>query len=737
MLNNNSALPAKANNVRTYVTGVVAVLLLVYVAAFFATELKDLSSRTGETQWRFVVMLLLADPINLVAIWFGDPGQAGVLDRFPILVTAATIVVYAAILGWWLMSIGGVTKGLEKHEQLIFGTAIGLNVLSLFTLLVGLMGWLNPWCFAVPATATTVAALRRWSLVRRPVVGQPLSKTNGDGAWLSSRWLGLAAPAAAFLVLGGMLPPIDFDVREYHLQVPKEFYGNGQIGFLPHNVYAQMPLGAEMHALVGMVLLGEWWTGALVGKTVIAFVSVLTGAAVWSAGRRFFSPSVGVIAAVLYLWIPWVARVSMTGLIDGVVGCYAFLSLYAALIACGINSGSDDDQTIETTDRRSSTGWFLLAGFLAGASVACKYPALLLVVFPLTIGMGIHLGTRHHDLGARFKPLAAFLLAVAVGCGPWFVKNAVLTGNPTYPLLFEWFGGTSRTDELDRRWRQAHRPQPYPGSTDENAFSGRQVGYYVGHVLIRSAWLAPVLIPLAALALFAVSKTRRELVLLLLAYLAFFYMAWWIFTNRIDRFWVPALPVVALLAGIGATWQTSKAWRYYVIALLVLSSLYGMACMTTGVLEGSDRRFVVALSHLRNDPLRVDQAHLFLNKQRNVGTVLLVGDAQPFDLEARRVLYNTTFDSSVFADLVADRNAREFHKRLLAEGITYVYVHWNEIERYRSAGNYGFDERIRPEIFLGLLGTEVLQGIDPPDSEGRFWLYLVNPNLPNDPAPAK
>lgn len=64
--------------------------------------------------------------------------------------------------------------------------------------------------------------------------------------------------------------------------------------------------------------------------------------------------------------------------------------------------------------------------------------------------MGIHLGTRHHDLGVRFKPLAAFLLAVAVGCGPWFVKNAVLTGNPTYPLLFEWFGGTSRTDELDR-----------------------------------------------------------------------------------------------------------------------------------------------------------------------------------------------------------------------------------------------------------------------------------------------
>ena len=42
-----------------------------------------------------------------------------------------------------------------------------------------------------------------------------------------------------------MLPPVDFDVREYHLQAPKEFFQPGRISFLPHNVYANMPLGAE------------------------------------------------------------------------------------------------------------------------------------------------------------------------------------------------------------------------------------------------------------------------------------------------------------------------------------------------------------------------------------------------------------------------------------------------------------------------------------------------------------
>ena len=83
-------------------------------------------------------------------------------------------------------------------------------------------------------------------------------------------------PFALMILLGGMLPPIDFDVREYHLQAPKEFYQQGRIGFLPHNVYANMPLGTEMLSLLGMVVSGDWWLGALAGKTLIASYAILT-----------------------------------------------------------------------------------------------------------------------------------------------------------------------------------------------------------------------------------------------------------------------------------------------------------------------------------------------------------------------------------------------------------------------------------------------------------------------------
>ncbi len=77
--------------------------------------------------------------------------------------------------------------------------------------------------------------------------------------WIMIAWL------AATIMLGAWVPPSEFDVLEYHLQAPKEFFRT----FVPHNIYANMPLGAEMHSLAAMTLLGTYdgWLGAMVGKS--------------------------------------------------------------------------------------------------------------------------------------------------------------------------------------------------------------------------------------------------------------------------------------------------------------------------------------------------------------------------------------------------------------------------------------------------------------------------------------
>ena len=96
------------------------------------------------------------------------------------------------------------------------------------------------------------------------------------------------------IFLGSTLPPASsgqyFDVNEYHLQAPKEFFLNGAITFLPHNGYSSMPLGTEMLSLLSMVVCGDWWLGALVGQGVIASFTPMTAVLLVAAGRRFFDP---------------------------------------------------------------------------------------------------------------------------------------------------------------------------------------------------------------------------------------------------------------------------------------------------------------------------------------------------------------------------------------------------------------------------------------------------------------
>ncbi|MEK6247792.1 MAG: hypothetical protein N2C12_06400, partial [Planctomycetales bacterium] len=339
--------------------------IVVYVVVFFWAKINSIELNAFR---RISVFEWFGSPLDLIAIWLGDPGDAAIFDRATPLIVAILIVLFAIAIGWWLMSLVGADRRLDGTEVVVFAAATGLSVVSLGTLLLGLIGCLSWWCFAIPSLAALAGVI--WHYQHRQPRKNSQSSLTLEAPGLSKRWLWLTLPACLYLVLGGMLPPSDFDVREYHLQAPKEFFQQGQIVFLPHNAYAQMPLAAEMPALLGMVLLDDWWTGALVGKTVIALVSLLTGLAVFAAGRRFHSNMAGVVAAVLFLALPWTARVSMSGLIDGVVGFYGLLSIYAVLLACRFGTPLEHDS------RPTPPGLFLLAGLMAGSAVACKYPAL-------------------------------------------------------------------------------------------------------------------------------------------------------------------------------------------------------------------------------------------------------------------------------------------------------------------------------------------------------------------------
>jgi len=683
----------------------VGVGLAGYLVLFFATPVTELPGESpfGEVWRRYHLPLgLILWPEALTSAWFGQPLRFALFERMGILLAAVALVAVASGAGWLAMRACHADEGLDRWESIVFSAAVGLNLVSLYTLLIGVAGLLDErWLFFTPAIGvlTTVA----WQASRHgkaagnePVLGKPTARRSGStrvdsdatsdtgGKWIA--WL--AVPFVAVIVFGAMLPPVDFDVREYHLQVPKEFYQNGRIEFLPHNVYGNMAMGSEMLSLLAMVMCGDWWYGALLGKTAAALSVPLTALALVAAGQRFFSRRAGAVAAVLYVSIPWIVRASTSGLVEGVAAFYWFMTVYAVLL--WRSPGNVDDDAGNTPPRG------LLAGFVAGSAVAIKYPAALFVLLP-AIGWAIA-GTATNRARRGLRPLAAMFLAATVACGPWFVKNWALAGNPTYPLLYSVFGGETWNAEKDARWNAAHRPAD---------FRWQSLAASVADVAWRSPWLSPLVVPLAALAVLA--PRHRRLLGWLLGYFGYVIAVWWLFTHRIDRFWIPALPVLALAAGVGCGWSNDRRWRMAWAGVLLAGLASNLLYTTSG--PGGYNAYFVPLGVLRTDPARVNPDHLYLNANvPSGGVVLSVGDAQVFDLEMP-VVYNTAFDDSWFELAAKDRTPEEFAAELATRGITHLYVHWGEIARYRSQGNYGYSEFIQPEVFARLAEDRVIERI--------------------------
>ena len=691
-----------------YALPIFVVALLAYLLLYFTAPAPSIlrNNAADSEQLTRIDMAMWLTMVQLPELWgnwtAGSAENIGLAGRLGVLTVAVTLLVMAAIIGWLFVDLLSVNLDLRYEEVLVFSLAVGLNVLSLLTLLVGLLGQLqNLFAYTAPVAALLIVAglrFRKRVFARKECASEEIDEGKYNSAcsdWLPTWVLWLAAPFVIVLVAGAIVPPREFDVREYHLQAPKEWFQQGAITFMPHNVYANMPLGPQILSLPAMAIMpGEmnWWWGALVGKVIIASYVPLTALALFTCGRRFFNTTAGVVAALAYISVPWMAHVSIETYVDGALACYLFLAFYAMWLAVSIDAALQPK-----AERLSAIG---LAGFLAGAAVSCKYPGLLFVVMPLLATLLLRKPWSDVLSRTRLTHAVVFVIAVMAGCGLWLGKNWVLSGNPTYPLLYGVFGGETRTSEKDEQWSSAHAVPP---DSYGNRYSLGQVGEAVRQITINSPWISPILVPLAGVAFFR--SALRQKLLPAAGLLIFIVAAWFLLTHRIDRFWIPALPLLALIAGAGVLVQDSPWWRRIVIAVLFWGLAWNLA-VVVGLL--TPPKMLVSLDSLQKDPARIHPAHIWLNKNVPDGkAVLLVGDAQPFDLNVP-ALYNTCFDDSVFEDLMKDKSTSQRRAALSEQNISHIFVQWSEIDRYRSPGNYGYTEYVTRDLFRELVSQGLL-----------------------------
>lgn len=460
------------------------------------------------------------------------------------LIVFSQLLVDGAFLFAWVLAGAGwgalLAVPLQHREsdsagdgilRVVTAAALGLALLSLATLGLGLTGWLNRGVgFGLIVTGLFAGAAvvrRRWGAQLSGDIGTPLR------AWMAKpavwHWLWLATlPLLAVALVGACIPPgmlwtpdepHGYDVVGYHFQIPREWYELGRIVPLQHNVFSHFPFGVEMHYLLAMHLRGGPWKGMYLAQLMHVAHVVLAVVAVYGFARSLAKHRAAALAAALTASaVPWLTLLAPVGYNEGGLLLYGTLAIGWALRAID-------------APPRTALARFALAGAMAGFACGVKLTAvpMLLAAVPVATVAASPRSWRY---------VWIFVVVGAVVFSPWALRNVAWTGNPVFPEGMRLLGRGHFTEVQVQRWEKAHSRRP------DQASAAARLG---------SAWRQIVAdwrfgyVPLALGVISAAMGFRRRESRALAALLVLLLFFWLGFTHLQGRFFVLAVPIVALL----------------------------------------------------------------------------------------------------------------------------------------------------------------------------------------------
>ena len=696
-----------ASILSTLGVGICAVFLAIFLVQPYSAEI-------AANRLSFYSSLILPDII--VGEWLSIPDNCRApesvktfFDSFNtsfLPLNRLSVLLIAAVESLWIYSLGSLIfrvlkNPLEESPLLRFSLTCltGAAALSALTGFLGLIGCLQTWLFWTLATGTILTLI--WRIVRRIRNSECELQTNltpHSSLLIPNSIIIIVTLTLLTLlaVLPAMSPPWEFDVREYHLESVKEFWLSGRITALPNNAYANMPLGAESLVLTSMSLSGDWFLGALAGKTILSLFVPLTAWLLFALGEKYLSKRAGLIAALIYVSAPLIIRNAQFGLIDNVLAAYALAT--AAIVSLEFVScenikatnGNDFGQSRGSADWEQRLAASILAGFMVGMAAAIKYPGVLFVALPC-FAVIVWKSSR----ARLWLPIATFLLSAALVGGIWYLKNAILLGNPVYPLCSSLFGSefpAGFSAESYARWQTVHTP---------HGWSWSAIFTPITNFFFSSMDASPLLLP-TLICCIMFWKQLPKLAHWSLIYCGLFLVGWLVSTHRIERFLLPIIPFIALTGGFAfdALLSNASVWtgRVFkgIFALGVVYSCLILAFPFLGGMSGA----LEDVSVLRSSSTRLGdgltqlvalKSEYLLNMKNADERVLLIGDAAVFDCPFP-IEYAVCFNSDAFLDDVTNKLKEN-------NPPPAVVVNLNEIARYQNT-EYGYSSKIKAVLEL-------------------------------------
>ena len=523
----------------------------------------------------------------------------------------------------WLLGAGGIgwiawkAIGPKENNSLsltaVTCTALGLGIMSLVILGLGLAGVMNHWIAIGLFALGDVAGF--WAIYAH-------AKNRDASEWLKAAagwgWLWIAPAAVGGVVMlaacfpAGLLwgdEPNGYDVVEYHLQVPREWYEAGRIIPLQHNVFSYFPFNVEMHYLLAMHLHGGFW-GPWAGMYLAQMMHVaICASAAWAVYALAGGGKRGLVGAMLVAGVPWTGLLAPVAYDDGGTLLFGILAVGWALRAKTIRE-------------------FLIAGAMAGFAAGTKLSVVPLILVAVPIVVMIRAAI---PVASRLSGAICYLLVGIAIFSPWLVRNWKWSGNPVFPEAMSVLGKGHFSDVQVERWREAYLPD----KDHRSAFGHIRA---LGSQFVADWRYGYVLVPLGVAGIWV---ARHKETVICLAILLLFQLAFWLcFTHLQSRFMVMAIPILALLVAQ----IDDRKWIAICAAAAIAISIFSVAMLIgkLGKYLDIDHNQAPLIGRENLEGFRILDTHNLKDDQ----SVDLIGDACAFwyQVPMSRLHYKTVFD---------------------------------------------------------------------------------------------
>lgn len=546
----------------------------------------------------------------------------------------------------------------------------GAVAFALLTFFAGLAGLLDALPFAVlTAAAAVVGAVRLAELLR----GVRRPRLRGRPLWQASLAVLLAA-YVVFAVLATAAPISSEDALAYHAAGPALSESSHELRELWWSWESYQPFTVELLVLDGFLL----WDG-IQGAFAPLLLGLAALTAVIGAAARIAGGTVALLAGAIFFAQPFMLWQTTSTFVE------PGLALAVALACWNL-------WRFAQTRATWSVG---LAGLFAGAAAGMKYTG---AAAGLLIGLVAAVLLR--DRLTRRHVIAFAVPAVAVAL-PWYLKNAVQTGNPVYPLLF---GAVN--EEATRNLEAVLDDYGHGRSwADALALPVRLLGD--AQEFDRGDLVSPLFLLFAALTL-GMRRLRRVLVPIWAG--VGLYVAAWFVGSQQARFLVPLMPVLALLAGIAvvAVARSGRLGRFVAVSVVTgalvaglgVSSLYASRFVSVSAGLESDESFL-----RRKAPYH--DAIVWANRQLPRDARVLVDIRGALHLERAYVVWTP---SALPAGASAAAVAAFVRRNRLTHAIVFD---WNE-PHVRQAGEAG--GRVIARVTAHNVTSRTLDEVGPPET---------------------